>query len=280
MVVGIGSMEVAASAVAAVPPVDVVLVLDTSGSLSAAGAFDELQQAAHDFVDNFNDQLDQMGLVTFQIAAHDRFVLQHNFKISIHSQINTAASAGDTNTGEGMRKARLQLLGASARPNAAKVVVFFTDGRSTAYRGNFGGPPAVDRMLAVFTTGTSVRGYFDNPDALPAFTQASASGCGGASSCFSLNEAQIRANAAAYGLAQATLTRQEDILVYSIGLGNPAASDPLLVPDMGYLRAIANEDGVSSSTQPEGKAYFAPSAAQLQAVFNEVSRDLIVRLAG
>jgi Flp pilus assembly protein TadG len=277
LIMGIGALDVTARAVAAVPPVDVVLILDTSGSLASAGAFDELQQAAHDFVDNFDDHLDQMGLVSFQISAHDRFVLRDNFKIDVHNAINTMASAGDTNIGEGIRKARLQLMSASARANAAKIVVFFTDGRATAYRGTFGG---ADRMLAVYTTGTTVRGYFNNPDGLAPYASASANGCKDVGSCFSLSGSQIRANAATYGTQQANLTRQEDILIYSIGLGNPAATDPLLVPDMNYLRAVANENGVSSSTQPKGKAYFAPSAAQLQAVFNEVSRDLIVRLAG
>src|SRR5687768_11854088 len=44
-VVGLREMEISASGLAAIPPLDVVFVLDTSGSLSQAGAFDELQDA-------------------------------------------------------------------------------------------------------------------------------------------------------------------------------------------------------------------------------------------
>jgi Flp pilus assembly protein TadG len=275
-IVGLPTLLVSATAVAAVPPVDVLLVLDTSGSLASAGAFDELQQAAISFVSNFDDELDQMGLVSFQLAAHDRFILSHNFKIPVTGNINGMASAGDTNIGEGLRKAREQLLSGSARPNAAKVVVFFTDGRATAFRGTLGG---VDRMLAVFTTGNNVRGYFNNPGALPPFSTASPNGCSGASSCFGYNANQIRTQAASVGAAQAALIRQNDILLYTIALGNPSASDPLLTPDLDYLRALANEGGITNPNEPEGKSFFAPSAAQLEQVFNEVAKDLVVRLA-
>jgi Mg-chelatase subunit ChlD len=275
-IVGLPNLRVSATAVAAVPPVDVVLVLDTSGSLATAGAFDELQQAAISFVSNFDDELDQMGLVSFQLAAHDRFILSHNFKIPVTGNINGMASAGDTNIGEGLRKAREQLLSGAARPNAAKVIVFFTDGRATAFRGSLGGS---DRMLAVFTTGNNVRGYFNNPGALPPFTVASPNGCSNASSCFGNNANQIRTQAASVGAAQAALIRQNEILLYTIALGNPGASDPLLTPDLDYLRALANEGGVTSPNEPEGKSFFAPSAAELQEVFEEVAKDLVVRLA-
>lgn len=67
--------------------------------------------------------------------------------------------------------------------------------------------------------------------------------------------------------------------MYSIGLGNPAAGDPLEVPDLDYLREIANQDGVTNSRQPRGKAYFAPSEAELESVFRQVATDLLVRLA-
>ena len=68
-------------------------------------------------------------------------------------------------------------------------------------------------------------------------------------------------------------------LSHSIGLGNPSASNPLLQPDMTYLQQLANQGGVRISNEPQGKAYFAPSAGQLQQVFDLVAQDLLVRLA-
>jgi Mg-chelatase subunit ChlD len=276
-VLGIDDVDVAASAVAAVPPVDVVFVLDTSGSLATNGVWDELQQAATDFVTHFDDDLDQMGLVSFQVAAHNRFMLAHDFRAAIQQDIGNMSSAGDTNIGEGLRKAYLQLQGASARANASKVIVFFTDGRATAYRGTFGG---VDRLLAVPTVNNHVRGYFDNPDGLAPFTSASPDGCSGASSCFGISSDQVRANAATYGSDQARIIRQAGVKIYTIVLGNPGATSPLMQPDLVYMQGIANENGMTDADEPAGKSYFAPSGNELRAVFNDVAVELIVRLAG
>jgi hypothetical protein len=37
--------------------------------------------------------------------------------------------------------------------------------------------------------------------------------------------------------------------------------------------------GVADGNQPHGRSYFAPSASELQGVFDQVARDLLVRLA-
>jgi Flp pilus assembly protein TadG len=279
-VLGLEHMSISSSAVAAVPPVDIVLVLDTSGSLAAAGAWNSLQQAVQDFVNQFDDDLDQMGLVSFQLTAHQRFMLAHDFTVPIIDDVQTMSSAGDTNIAEGLRMAHLQLQGASARPNAAKVVVFFTDGRATALRGMMG-TPAEDRVLAAWVNVNSMRGYFDDPPSIAPFSQASPDGCANAPSCFDLDVDELRLAAAQAGLGQANAIRGDDILIYVIGLGNLGfPPGDLRLPDLDYLRVIANEDGVTNPDQPEGKMYFSPSAADLRDVFNEVARDLIVRLAG
>ena len=81
------------------------------------------------------------------------------------------------------------------------------------------------------------------------------------------------------GLAAAHRIRSEGAYVYTIGLGNPLASSELARPDMDYLAALANEHGRVSSSQPSGRAYFAPSAADLRAVFRQVAADLVIRLS-
>jgi len=73
--------------------------------------------------------------------------------------------------------------------------------------------------------------------------------------------------------------RSQGIYVYSIGLGNPAASNPLEQPDLDYLAAIANVDGATNSSQPRGKSYFAPSSMELRSVFEQLAEDLLVRLS-
>lgn len=272
-------VTVGTGATAAIPPVDMTLVLDQSGSLGNANAWDDLQDAAWDFVQNFDDAIDQVGLVSFNLRGTLRVPMQGNFTAPIQSAIYSSGmqSAGDTNAGEGLRLGLEQTGGPAARDRSAKVVVFFTDGRPTAFRGDIFG---VDRMMAVYTTGSTVRGYFDDPDNLPSDVSVTPEPpCHDVGSCGSWNEPNIRATARQRGLDQANIIRAAGILIYSIGLGNPAASNPLKVPDMDYLREISNEDGATDPDQPAGKAYFAPTVNELEDVFNQVAQDLLVRLA-
>ncbi len=275
-VLGFDSMNVHSAAVAAVPPVDLVLVLDQSGSLETADAFDDLQDAARLFVDYFDDGIDQLGLVSFNLRANERFSMAGAFSATIKYEIDQMTAFSYTNVGEGLRLAQEQITGPAARQRSAKVVVFFTDGRPTAFRGYLNGQ---DRILAIPQTGSNIAGYWDNPDQLPSNSSTSNDGCSGWSSCFGWTEPVARAHARQLGLDRASEMRNAGIFVYTIGLGNPLLSDPLWQPDMDYLRQIANEDGISDASQPRGKSYFAPSANELRSVFEQVANDLLVRLA-
>jgi hypothetical protein len=73
--------------------------------------------------------------------------------------------------------------------------------------------------------------------------------------------------------------RSQGVLLYTIGLGDPDASDPIVQPDLDYLRRLANEDGITNPAQPKGRMYFAPSPDVLGEVFRQLARDLLVRLA-
>jgi Flp pilus assembly protein TadG len=275
-VLGQNSMDVRSKASATVPPLDLALVLDQSGSLGAANAFDDLQDASKNFVDRFSETIDQMGLVSFQVRAGDHFVLNSPFKSQVKGKINQMASAGDTNSREGLRYGYNQLKSAKVRKKSVRVLVFFTDGRPTAFRGIVGG---ADRAEAVSTKKTGkVRGYFNNPDALPLNQQATPSGCTGVVTCFGMNEDAVRTKARTDAEAMANSIRSDKIFIYSIALGDPSASDPLLQPDLDFLRRVSNENGTVDPSQPQGKVYFAPSAAELDAVFQSVAQDILVRL--
>ena len=281
---GIDHINVAATSVAAVPPVDLILVIDQSGSLGTVGAWDDLQGAAKEFIRYFDDDIDQLGLVSFQTRAADRFHIAHGFRTTIESEINGMSSAGWTNYGEGLRLAYRQITSSDVRERSAKVVVFFTDGRPTAFRGTIGGR---DRIMATAQElpPEHLGGYFDNPDALPLDRMPSANGCRNFTFCAIWSEQSAPQPAASDALNHnlgrqiADQIRGEDVLVYTIGLGNKTYSDPAFQPNQAFLSELANVDGMTDSSQPAGKSYYAPSAAELRSVFNQVAADLMVRLA-
>lgn len=277
-VLGHQEMTIGAVAEATVPPIDMVLVVDRSGSLESQGAWVPLQNAVRDFVRLFDDEIDQLGLTSFQIRANDEVLLSHGFTGAVTSGISSMNSAGDTNTGEGLRLASEQFRLPNVRPGAAKVVVFFTDGRPTAFRGELGG---ADRVLAVRTfDDDQIRGYFDNPATIPMNQLAEPSGCAGAATCFGTwTEETVRSQARRSGEIAAESLRAAGVFVYTIALGNPAAADPLQQPDLGYLEGLANVNHRTHPNQPAGRSYFAPSAAELHDVFQQLAKDLLVRLS-
>ncbi len=282
-VLGHQDMTLGVTATAAVTPLDLVLVLDQSGSLGRTNSWRSLQSAARNFVGYFNDSIDQLGLVSFQVMGFDRFQISHSFKNTITSQINSMPPLGDTNMGEGLRLALQQMQRSNIRPSAGKVVVFFTDGRPTAVRAAIGPPGSPqDRIIATSSATTNVvRGYFDNPDAiLPDVRPGPVDGCSDVPLCFGWDEPTVRIQSQLAGLAMADAIRAQGIVIYTIALGDPNQIDPLLTPDLDYLRSIANEGGLVSSSQPQGRMFFAPSPAELQGVFDLVAQDLMVRLSG
>jgi Flp pilus assembly protein TadG len=278
-------VDIGATATAVVPPVDLVFVVDQSGSLGSKGAWDDLQDAARSFVDFFSEDLDQMALVSFGTRGGTRYPLQSPFRTAIKNQVDHMRSVGWTNTAEGLELAHEQLVGDAARERAIKVVVFFTDGRPTAFRGTIGGQ---ERILAVAAESPNVvRGYFDNPDDIPLDRGMNPpdDACRNVVNCKIWTEGghpphgvRGREIAREMGLAAARRIRQDGAYIYTIGLGDPLASE-LGRPDLDYLTLLANEHGIESSHQPSGRMYFAPTPEDLNAVFRQVASDLVIRLS-
>jgi hypothetical protein len=277
-VMGREHLDVASVAEATVPPLDLVLVLDQSGSLFRNNAHDDLQAAAKDFVDHFDDNIDQLGLVSFNWRGTDRFVIDAPFTTTIKSRINAMIfdDKGDTNMAEGLRRAKVQLDTGPVRDRSVKVVVLFTDGRPTAFREMIGGR---DRILAIYTTPCCIQGYWNNPDALPVDPpKPSVNGCRNASSCQGYTDPTARQKAKDWTAVRANEIREENVYLFVIGLGDPDTEDELEVPDDDFMRMLANQDGNTDPDQLQGAYYFAPSAAELGDVFEAVAEDILVRL--
>jgi len=295
-IIGREDMPVRVSAEATRYPLDMSLVLDLSASLTRNNAFDDMQVAAHNFLEYFDDNIDQFGLVTYSTWAEQKMPVQKHFKATGQGIISALTSISDTNIDEGLRLGYEQLAAALPRQEAMKIAVLFTDGRGTAFAENLQMPsghnPAwYDGVWATYISGTSYRGTFQKSDGrkiknwvsgAPVLYPNSWTGSsqlprnlpGG----LAVNGTNIRTVAAAQAEAQANIIRAAGYTIFAIGLGNPSATDPGDVPDQDFLRRVANEDGIVSSSQPKGELLFAPSPEELDATFRLLADRIITRL--
>ncbi|MCL7972150.1 MAG: VWA domain-containing protein, partial [marine benthic group bacterium] len=97
------TVDVASSATAVVPPIDLVLVVDQSTSLRDMGAWRPLQDAVKDLVMHFDDDLDQVGLVSFGVRATHRHQLGSGFAQDIREAVDRMNPIYWTNAAEGLR---------------------------------------------------------------------------------------------------------------------------------------------------------------------------------
>lgn len=126
-------------------PLDIVLILDESTSMSSniggwgsGSRLRALQSAVNNFIDatvEENNDIDdealqhQLAIVTFSDNADTEIGLtavNNQNSNSLHGVVNNLRAGGNTYPNEGFDEAGGVLL--DARPNAQKVVIFFTDG--------------------------------------------------------------------------------------------------------------------------------------------------------
>jgi hypothetical protein len=130
---GVQNVTVRSSATAARQDTNVVLVIDRSGSLAAADAWEAVQDSARTFLDFFDNNGDRLGLVSFGTAANVDMSLRSGFKDGSFAanEISKMTSVGGTNSAAGLWLAYAELLRIND-PASLNVIVFFTDGQPTA----------------------------------------------------------------------------------------------------------------------------------------------------
>lgn len=297
---GMSDMRVRASGEATRFPLDMSLVLDVSSSLQASNAFDDLQEAAQAFLERFDENVDQVGIVSYSVVAKVDLPLDLYFLDDGLAAIDDLEPLNYTNMDEGLRRGRGQLDAPPARSEAVKVLVLFTDGRPTAFRDVFDvvdPPDSYDGAIAAGGSGNGVAGLFHpvnglkvlgfrrngtavlvpwwwmfggfgledpTPNALPGGLQ--------------VNGQNIRLVGTLQAEAQASAARAAGHSVYCIGLGNVDAEDPDDVPDMDLLARLANEHGASDPSQPRGVALLAPTSTELEEVFDTMAERILLRL--
>ena len=125
-------------------PLDIVLVLDTSGSMSGS-KMTNLKNAANSFIDATaennrgleQDQQTRLAIVQFASGANTRqqlsYVTDQNAQ-QYKSTINGFRASGATYAEEGLQRAQ-SVLDSGGRADVQQIVIFFTDGEPNHYSG-------------------------------------------------------------------------------------------------------------------------------------------------
>lgn len=126
-ILGFNSVHLTAVGQATRRDVNILLILDRSGSLQTAGNCVPLRQAAAFFVNLFSNNRDRMGMYTFGTYYNYDFLFTYDFQTNLSAKLNTLACVGWTNAAAAYSKgyASLKALGDL---NALNVILFFTDG--------------------------------------------------------------------------------------------------------------------------------------------------------
>ena len=151
---GVDRIALSNSGVGEKNKVEIMLVLDRSGSMS--GSLSNLKTAARSFVDFFSDTQaeDKMGLITYATGVKVDFPLATDFVSDIKTKISdmTISYSTDyyTNMGDALDQCEddedrngaptttlTDQTGLPGDQRVSQFIVFFTDGNATAFRGNY-----------------------------------------------------------------------------------------------------------------------------------------------
>jgi hypothetical protein len=281
------TMKVSSNAQATRAKLIMSLVLDSSGSMNKNGGGNTLPNAVSNFIDFFDDLNDRVAMVTFSSNSKVPVSMRTNFKTPVKQAANGMKGNfnGGTFSQSGLANGQAQNDSVAVTPgdNVVKVAVFFTDGWANM------------NQDSLKCSGTSTKSVIYGGCAPP---EAAVGWCGGtvsfidpktgnSTTCSATqfpsqqtgtmqtinitnvsNEAMYRA----VKVADAMRAEQVPTVVYAIGMGDKI--------NQTFLHQVANDSSspTFNSNQPEGEAVFAPTAADLEGVFQTIASQILLRL--
>jgi Flp pilus assembly protein TadG len=283
---GFNTLNVSSSAQATRPKLIMSLVLDKSGSMNKNGGATALPPAVDNFMSYFDDSTDQVAMVSFSTVPTVNVSMRSNFSATIVSAINGLSFGGTTYAEGGLLNGQAQInsVVVPTGDNVVKVAVFFTDGWANTVQTSLACPTLTTLNVGGCAPPEAAVGWCNGIGFMDPNTGGGV-GCG-ATSFLSLSTGTMQpltpsaagmlntSNDAMYRAIQAANSmRAQNITVYSIGLGNKI-SQP-------FLQQIANDPAsiTFDSTQPQGQAVFAATAADLQEVFQTIASNILLRLS-
>jgi len=243
--------------------------------MNGNGGAAALPTAVNTFLSYFDENVDQLALVTFSTTSTVNVTTRTMWKTVMTSAVNSMVFGGATYSVGGLTDGKTQIdNGVTNGQNVVKVAVFFTDGFANTLQDNLA---CGRRNFGGYDAGSTV-GIFDpNTGAEPCW--GAPPGCCGSTFTSQIDgttKQLVRTNVgpeAEYRAVQmANARRAKGVTVYAIGLGNSLNKT--------FLQQVANDPASPTfdSSQPVGEADFAGQAADLNQVFQTVASKILLRL--
>jgi Mg-chelatase subunit ChlD len=121
--------------------INIIVVMDRSGSLATSyngqpAACSPLKAAAVNFVDQFAETRDNVGLITFATSSNIDYAPATTFKTTVEGYLNAVNCTGATSSAQALWQGYDQLVKLN-QGGALNAILFFTDGRPTAVTEDF-----------------------------------------------------------------------------------------------------------------------------------------------
>jgi Flp pilus assembly protein TadG len=281
MLSGFQTLHVSSYAQATRPQLIMSLVLDKSGSMNKNGGAQALPPAVDNFLTYFDNNTDQVADVSFSSVASVDVSIRTNFLNPITNAVNNIRFAGATYSQGGLLDGQAQINSVTVAPgqNVVKVAVFFTDGWANTVEDTLNCPPSTLLNFGGCAPPEAAVGWCSGISFLDP-TTGNGRSCGAtqfpsqvAGGMQPLTQTNIANDAMYRAIQVANNMRTQGMVIYSIGLGDKISQ--------AFLQQIANDP--SSSTfnpnEPVGQAVFAPTAQDLDAVFQAIASEILLRLS-
>lgn len=290
---GYKSLDVANSAQATRAHVIMTLVLDKSGSMQNNGGWSALPSAVNNFIKNFDDVLDSVAVVTFASnVSVDVPMRTGGFKSPVQNltaKMNYNYFDGATFSDGGLQAALVQNNSLVVPGNIVKIVVFFTDGHANTIQDilscgggvhiadglwNYGGWDSPSNVSYMSPTGASQKAKCTE-NGNTCCNGKFPSHITGKMEPINWNKISSDNGEAQYRAVQTSDTMRSvanNMTVYSIGLGTDINKD--------FLYQVANDphSATFDASKPQGEADFAPTAAELETIFQNLASKILLRL--
>ncbi|HME43475.1 MAG TPA: vWA domain-containing protein [Syntrophorhabdales bacterium] len=304
---GVNQVTTSTSGVAKMNQVEIMLVLDRSGSMAGQPESD-LKNAAITFLQFFTDTqaTDKVGLISFATSVTVAFPLSNNFVTPMTAAINAMTAVGATNTEDAIAQASgpsgfTNQTGIPGNQRVQQFLILFTDGNPTAFRGTFknnntnydavvcGTGNYCDQVWPQLGNPNSETWLNVNPVPTGDGLSTSSTSCCSGNSCTQTTQWNIFSTypVPGYGPQSCNIPSQfgpplapyicQTAITMAIANAQTLKNNGVMIYTIG-LGVNINQNFLASISSGTSFQYYAPTSSDLLSIFNLIAKDIKLRL--